>query len=171
MWLEFLEKARAIGTPTQVSIIVNGIDTTKTELHFGTAEFSKATGLSPKDASAWISKFIKWGYAKHVGSKENMQESKVKKGVMVNAKPLSIYALTEYGRTVEPLIPNRLQRLIEAVENFQQAEGDKEQSRAMAELFEVCKEVKDTKKKADVQRSRKKGGGKVEVGGESEVID
>lgn len=168
MWLEFLEKARTIGIKTK--IVITDSDGRKKEIierHFGTVDLAGATGLSAKDASAWISKFIKWGYAKRVGSKENIIKQD---GETINAKPLAVYALTDYGRTVEPNVPNRLQRLIKAVKDFQGAPEGKAQVNAMVEMFRVCGEVENTKDKPEGKRSRAKLK-EAPTGAVSEVVD
>lgn len=135
MWFELLQSAREIGVKAEVRVTENGETKIVIERHFGAEDFASVTSLSPKDASAWISKFVRWGYAKRVGSTENP-----------GLKPRAVYALTDFGLNVTPKNPNRLKRLLTAIQELRDAVGEKAQSDALKELFKVYDKVKETKR-------------------------
>lgn len=121
-WFSLLERIRKIGGPFESSSIVD-------------AE------LNPSDASAWISKFVKWGYVKRIGSAPN-------KG----RKPKGVYELTDYGRKVSPKHVNRLALMLEASKAALAARGTKGEALAMNRLLKLTHEIEEA-----LSESRKVG--------------
>lgn len=121
-WFSLLERIRKLETPFETSGVAGA-------------------GLSPKDASAWISKFVKWGYAKRVGSTPND-----------GRKPTGLYELTAYGREVSPKHVNRLALMLEASKAAEAARGTKSEAAAMGRLFKLTREIEEA-----LSESRKAG--------------
>lgn len=142
-WFELLKLARDLGTEADFQYVEGGVQKTGIELRFGTDELAAATDLVPKDASAWISKFVRWGYARRVGSIEQP-----------GLKPKGVYALTEYGRSVEPKKVNRLKRLMGAVGTFLEADEDT-QPAALRKLIETYNDLGKANKKESKKRTGK----------------
>jgi DNA-binding PadR family transcriptional regulator len=120
-WFDFLGSLRAIASQKP---------------NFGSEDLARQSGLSEKDASAWISKFVRWGYAKRIGLEENP-----------GRKPRGVYSLTDYGLSVEPKKMNRLSRLVDAVESYEKARGSAKEAVAFTQLIKTCRDVKNTSKK------------------------
>jgi len=114
---------------------------------FSAEDVMKAAGISKSEkctakqnASGIISTLYKWGYVKRHGSLPSTGPG----------KPSATYVITEYGAKVEQResknsqlesLDGELRKLIQAVRNFQSAEGEKAEAKALKELFRVCDEV------------------------------
>jgi hypothetical protein len=121
-WFSLLERIRKLDGPFRTSTVAGA-------------------GLSPKDASAWISKFVKWGYAKRTGSSPNGSH-----------KPTGIYELTDYGMKVSPKHVNRLALMLEASKALEEVRGTKSEAAAMGRLFKLAHEIEKA-----LNESRKAG--------------
>lgn len=84
-------------------------------------------GKSIQQTSAhWISKFVKWGYARSVGTEPNPGH-----------KPLSVYVLTKFGRDVERQIP-KLDQLRDLIRQFEAARGTAKEATTWKTLIALC---------------------------------
>jgi hypothetical protein len=83
-------------------------------------------------ASAWLSKFVRWGYVDFV--------EKIDAG---GIRPTNSYVLTKVGRKCEVTegCPSKLTRLIEAVQVFEKARRTRNEEDAYAALIQVSIEV------------------------------
>lgn len=79
-----------------------------------------------KNASAWLSKFKKWGYVKKWETLHN-------KGF----KPKIMWKLTKYGKTIKPDGVNRLSQLVDAVHAFAQARGTRKEEAVWRQVLQV----------------------------------
>jgi len=105
--------------------------------HFFTAaQLAQAADIQPgprstreQIASAWMSKFVKWGYALSVGKIEGA-------GVRMN----NTYVVTDKGHAAEPREgrATQLDHLVEAVRAFQAAVGTRNEAGAYKRMVDAC---------------------------------
>ena len=88
----------------------------------------KAVGKkSPQQVSStWISKFVKWGYARRVGDEANPGH-----------KPLGVYVLTKYGREVDRQVP-KIDQLRDLVRQVEGVKGTPKEASAWKALIAFC---------------------------------
>lgn len=124
-WFRVLEAARALSpddahrfTAPQLALQAGLRDT--------------ADSQASQIASAWITKFIQWGYAVRCGKTQGE-----------GLRPLNLYSLTEKGRTCVPREgrASKILRLLTAIRAFQKARGTSAEPAAVAALFRTADEV------------------------------
>lgn len=138
-WFEVLESARVLSSSEKSN--------------FTAADLMRAAHLSElKLASAWLSKFAKWGYV-------------IKAGVEPGAgkKPFTVYKLSNYGKTVEPKSSHRqrLEQLLAGVDRLTRSLGKPEASQAIEELSDLSSQLKkglaeEDKKRVDANAAKKR---------------
>jgi hypothetical protein len=123
-WFEVLERAREICPDGERRF-------TAAELADHAALAAGGAAKPEQIASAWLAKFVKWGYATRTGKRPGP------------FRPLTLYVLTRLGLTCvrgEPL-HERFVRLVAAVRGFQKARGTRGEAAASADLIQTCDEV------------------------------
>lgn len=118
-WFGVLEAARKIA-PKE--------DSQFTSISLANAvRFRQVGRKTPQQVSAtWISKFVKWGYARRVGDEANPGH-----------KPLGVYVLTKYGREVERQIP-KVDQLRDLIRQFEAARGTPKEMTVWKNLIALC---------------------------------
>jgi len=98
-----------------------------------------------KEASAWLSKFAKWGYVIKVGTQPGSGK-----------KPFIVYNLSDYGKTVAPKSSHRerLEQLILAIDDYSQARGKPAEAKAWKGLTELARELKEGLKEEGQARAK-----------------
>lgn len=122
-WYQLLAIARDLESPFPATSLAEAAALAGTE---------KST--ASQIATAWLSKFVKWGYAEVVKREQG-----------VSGRTVSFYSLTEKGVTCR-LVESRevrLDRLIKAVEEFRVSVGTKSQNTKWQALIKVHDSVKD----------------------------
>jgi hypothetical protein len=124
-WFEVLERAREICPDGERRF-------TAADLADHAALAAGGAAKPEQIASAWLSKFVKWGYATRAGRRPGP------------FRPLTLYVLTRLGLTCvrREALQSRLDRLVAAVRRFVGSRGNgKEEGAAFAALVRTCAEV------------------------------
>lgn len=105
---------------------------------FTTSDLEKA-GLNSKVAARWLTKFVDWGYI----ARGEFEES------AGAGRPRRFYHMLKRGldKDITMIGKADFERLVEAVEQLQSAEGEKEQSKAYQNLIKTKDDLLDERKK------------------------
>lgn len=102
-------------------------------------DLADAAGISagPKSspgriASAWLTKFARWGYVRRVGEIKG-----------AGIRPTYQYKVTEKGAAVKLRegVDTQIKRLIETIAAFKEARGTRDEARAYKDLVDLCDET------------------------------
>lgn len=103
---------------------------------FTAAQLAEAARIAPgprsapaQIASAWMSKFVKWGYATRVGGIEG-----------AGVRMANTYAVTDKGHAAEPREGRaaQIERLVAAVRAYQAARGTRGEAGSFKNLVDTC---------------------------------
>lgn len=108
---------------------------------FGSGDLSRkariAEGASSRPeqiASAWLGKFVRWGYAKRVGTSESAER-----------RWRRAYVLTDFGLTVQPAAGRfeKCETLTKALRDYQKAKGTRLEEKSWKTLLKACERVEE----------------------------
>ncbi len=105
---------------------------------FTTSDLEKA-GLDSKVAARWLTKFVDWGY---------IARGEFEEGVGAG-RPRRFYHMLQRGldKDITMIGKSDFNRLVEAVEQLQSAEGEKENSNAYRNLIQTKDDLLEERKK------------------------
>lgn len=121
-WFGILESARLLGSKFTALDLKNATEITELKL-----------------ASAWLSKFLKWGYVAKLGTQEGGGK-----------KPFTVYSLTDYGKSVAPKASHRkrLEHLLAAVDSYFETPAKPDAEKALRQLVTEIKKGLEAEDKA-----------------------
>jgi len=80
-------------------------------------------------SATWISKFVKWGYARRIGDEANPGH-----------KPIAVYVLTKYGWEVKRQVP-KLDQLRDLIRQYEAVKGTSKDASAWRSLISFCDQL------------------------------
>lgn len=131
-WFEILKAARGI-PPNKDSELIFTVKDLSAAVGFSKTK----SGCSPDQvASAWICKFVKWGYAEKVGTIPNPGH-----------KPITTYTLTKEGREVKQRLSEVGQQLADVQKELSETDkqiSDFDDLREAVRVFEAARITRRT---------------------------